>query len=59
LIALRDPQRGARYAVRWLQRWIEEKDPALGEVVLVAGCLNALGGPPHTTALATLRISAA
>jgi hypothetical protein len=55
LVALHDRERGARYAVRWLQRWIEETDPVLDEVVMIAVCLGALGRAPHVKALAALR----
>ena len=55
LVALRDRERGRRFAVRWFGRWLTETDPTLDAVVMVAGCLAALGGPSHGTALAALR----
>jgi hypothetical protein len=56
LIALRDPARGERYAVRWLARWLEEaKAPTIDEAVLVASCLAALGGRQRVAALDLLR----
>lgn len=56
LTALRDRERGGRYAVRWLQRWLdEERAPTLQDAALVASCLSSLGGPRHATALAALR----
>jgi hypothetical protein len=56
LVALRDRERGRRYAVRWLKRWLEETDAAtLDDAALVAGCLAALDGHSHDAALAALR----
>jgi hypothetical protein len=55
LVALRDRERGRRFAVRWLGRWVEEAQPMLDEAVLVIGALQALGGPAHGVALASLR----
>ena len=59
LVALRNRDRGARFAVRWLSRWLEETEPTLDELVMVAGCLAALGGPGHGSALNALRAIAA
>jgi hypothetical protein len=56
LAALRDRERGARYAVRWLARWLEEAQPTLDQAVLVVGALRALGGPGHASAVAALRV---
>ena len=58
LVALRNRERSQRFAVRWLARWIEETEPTLEEVVMVAGCLAALGGPGHAAALEALRAAA-
>lgn len=55
LAALRDPERGRRYAMRWLARWLAETDASLQETVLVVGALAALGGPSHANALLPLR----
>jgi hypothetical protein len=45
LISLRDRERGRRYALRWLQRWLEEaKTPTIEDAAMVASCLAALGG---------------
>jgi hypothetical protein len=55
LIALRDRERGARYAVRWLARWLNETSPGSDEAAFVAAALQALGGPAHHRALAALR----
>jgi hypothetical protein len=55
-VALRDRPRSRRLAARWLQRWLEERPaPLIDEVVMVAGSLDALGGPLHAHALETLR----
>jgi hypothetical protein len=56
LVALRKRERGRRYAVRWLQRWLDDAEaPTIDEAVMVAGCLAALGGPWHLAALEALR----
>jgi hypothetical protein len=56
LVALRDRQRGRRYAVRWLQRWLEETDAAtIDYAAVVAGCLAALGTNGHAAALTALQ----
>jgi hypothetical protein len=55
LIALHDRQRGARYTVRWLQRWLEEsKAPTVEDALMVGACLNALGGTRHEDPLSSL-----
>lgn len=56
LIAFKDPRRHGRAGARWMRRYLEENDGAgLDDVVFVAGCLTALGGRDHSTALAALR----
>ena len=56
LIAFKQPQRHARVAARWLQRWLERNDQAtLDDAALVVACLAALGGRNHQSALSTLR----
>jgi hypothetical protein len=55
LVALRDRDRGSRFAVRWLQRLVDER-PAISieEVALAASALAALGGRGHDSACAML-----
>jgi len=56
LVALRDRERGRRYAIRWLKRWLTERDAAtIEDAAWLAGCLAALGGNSHDAALAALR----
>ena len=56
LVACRDRLRGGRYAVRWLQRWLEETPtPTIHEAAMVASCLSSLGGPGHAEMLSLLR----
>ena len=55
LVALRDREHSRRFAVRWLQRWLEEsKTPTIEDATMVAACLAALGGQRHTDALTSL-----
>jgi hypothetical protein len=55
LLALRDRARGSRFAVRWLQRLMDERPAVtIDEVALAASALAALGGRGHDTACATL-----
>ena len=59
LVALHDRERGRRYALRWLRRWLAVKpDATLDDVQLVVACLGALGGPAHHAALPVLRSAA-
>ena len=51
LIAKHDRDRGRRYAVRWLQRWLAGAGATLDDVALVVAALGALGGPSHGDAL--------
>ena len=56
LVALHDRERGRRYAVRWLARYLAEAPGVtIDEVVIVVGCLAALGGATHAQALEPLR----
>ena len=55
LVALHDRERGGRYAVRWLHRWLAERGPTIDQAVMAAGCLAELGGGEHDAALAALR----
>jgi hypothetical protein len=59
LTALRDVDRGQRFAIRWLRRWIDERRPTMGEVVMVTGSLAALGDHGHQSAVLALRQAAA
>jgi hypothetical protein len=55
-VALHDRDRGERYALRWLNRYLAERLAAtLDDVLLVVAGLRALGGPAHVVALAALR----
>lgn len=56
LIAFKDPRRHGRAGARWLRRFLDENDAAgLDDVVFVAGCLSALGGREHASAIDALR----
>lgn len=39
LVALRGAERGRRYTVRWLQRWLDETTESLADVAMVATAL--------------------
>jgi hypothetical protein len=47
--------RAPRAAARWLQRYLAKRSATIDDAVFVAGCLAALGGPTHHTALNALR----
>jgi len=56
LIAQKDPFRHGRAGARWIRRYLDENTKAgLDDVAFVAGCLAALGGREHGTALTALR----
>ena len=47
LVALRDRGRSRRYAVRWLQRWLEEATaPTIEDAALVVTTWSARGNEP-------------
>lgn len=50
LVALRDPRRRSRFAVRWLARFLAECDATIEEVSLAASALSTFGGPGHDDA---------
>jgi hypothetical protein len=55
-VALHDRERGERYGLRWLNRYLAEQRAAtLDDVTIVVTCLRALGGPAHAEALEALR----
>jgi hypothetical protein len=55
LVAERNPQRRSRFAVRWLQRLLEEDGSlTIEEARMAASCLSALGGPSHEEAYGML-----
>ena len=55
LVALRDRDRASRFAVRWLQRLVDEhRGVTIDEAALAASALAALGGPGHDDAAASL-----
>jgi len=56
LIALKDPNRYARVAARWLQRWLDRcADATIYDVTYAAAALQELGGRHHGRALDALR----
>jgi hypothetical protein len=55
LVALRDRALASRYAVRWLQRLLDEHpDVTIEEAALAASALASLGGRAHDDAAASL-----
>jgi hypothetical protein len=56
LIAQKDSLRHRRAGARWVRRYLNENAAAgLDDVVFVSGCLAALGGRDHGSALTALR----
>jgi hypothetical protein len=55
LIAQKEPARLPRVAVRWLERFIQEREPTLGEVGLAVGALAGLTEEPRVEAVRVLR----
>ena len=55
LVARHEPTRRSRFAVRWLERLLEEGErPSIEEAAAATSSLAALGGRGHQKALATL-----
>jgi hypothetical protein len=55
LLANTDPARHERAALRWLQRFIDERLPPLTEVVLAASALAELRHGQRNTGVETLK----
>lgn len=55
LIAQKEPKRVPRVAVRWLERYIQECEPTLGEVGLVVAALAGLTDEHRVEAVRVLR----
>jgi hypothetical protein len=55
LLANTDPQRYERAALRWLQRFIEERLPPLAEVALAASALAEVPHGARSVGIETLR----
>jgi hypothetical protein len=55
LVVLRDRDRGRRYSLRCLRRWLNETKPTIEGAAIVTSCLAALGAPEHRATLETLR----
>jgi nucleotidyltransferase/DNA polymerase involved in DNA repair len=55
LLARTDPQRYERAALRWLERFIEERSPPLAEVALAASALAELRHDQRNTGIETLK----
>lgn len=55
LLANADPQRYERAALRWLERFIEERLPPLTEVALAASALAKLRHDQRNTGVETLK----
>jgi hypothetical protein len=55
LVARHEPARRSRFAVRWLERLLEEDERlSIEEVALAASALATMGGRGHAEALSTL-----
>jgi hypothetical protein len=55
LIARKEPRRLSKVAVRWLERYLAEREPTLGEVALAVSALSALGDEQQGEAVRVLR----
>lgn len=55
LIATKEPHRLPKVAVRWLERYVPECEPALSEVALAVSALSALPHEPRVEAVRVLR----
>jgi hypothetical protein len=55
LLASIDPQRYERAALRWLERFVEERPPPLAEVALAASALAELRHGNRNTGVETLK----
>ena len=55
LLAKADPARYERAALRWLQRFIDERLPPLAEVALAAAALAELRHGKRSVGIATLK----
>jgi hypothetical protein len=56
LVARHEPARTSRFAVRWLERYLnEQRSVTLDDAGLAIALLRALGGPHHDAALSALR----
>ena len=59
LVARKAPARRSRYAVRWLQRYLESHaGVTVEQAAVAASALAALGGPAHEAAYASLMVMA-
>lgn len=55
LIATKEPKRLQRVAVRWLERYLQEREPSLSDATLADSALAALPHEPRTEAVRVLR----
>ena len=55
LIAKKEPRRLSRVAVRWLERYLQECEPTLGDVALAVSALSALVEEDPAEAVRVLR----
>jgi hypothetical protein len=55
LLAATDPMRFERAALRWLQRWMDERPPPLAEVALAASALAELRHGHRAAGIDSLR----